>query len=46
MYEAPIDVMLNGKKFYIGHGDGLVKNDIGYRILKVILRNNFIKKLY
>ncbi len=46
MYEAPIDVMLNGKKFYIGHGDGLVKNDIGYRILKVILRNKFVQKLY
>jgi len=46
LYEAPIDVMLNGKKFYIGHGDGLVKNDIGYRILKIILRNKFIQKLY
>ena len=46
MYEAPIEVMLNGKKFYIGHGDGLVKKDIGYRILKVILRNKFTQKLY
>ena len=46
MYNDPIEVMLNGKKFYIGHGDGLVKNDIGYRILKVILRNKFIQKLY
>ncbi|MCZ6702846.1 MAG: UDP-2,3-diacylglucosamine diphosphatase [Ignavibacteria bacterium] len=46
MYNDPIEVMLNGKKFYIGHGDGLVQNDIGYRILKVILRNKFIQRLY
>ena len=28
-----------GKRFYIHHGDGLLKNDTGYRILKAILRN-------
>lgn len=37
---------LNGKKFFIGHGDGLVKNDLGYNILKKILRNRFIQFLY
>lgn len=37
---------LNGKKFFIGHGDGLVKNDLGYNILKSILRNKFIQFLY
>lgn len=46
MYEDPIDITLNGKRFYIGHGDGLVANDIGYKILKKILRNKFIQKLY
>ena len=38
--------ILNGKKFFIGHGDGLVKNDLGYNILKKILRNRFIQILY
>ena len=46
MHEDPIAVTLNGKKFYIGHGDGLVKNDVGYMILKTVLRNNIIQRLY
>ncbi|RKY98025.1 MAG: UDP-2,3-diacylglucosamine diphosphatase [Ignavibacteriae bacterium] len=46
MYEGSLDVLLNGKRFYIAHGDGLVKNDIGYKILKVVLRNKFIQKMY
>jgi len=46
MHEDPISVTLNNKKFYIGHGDGLVKNDVGYRILKAVLRNRVIQRLY
>ena len=46
MYEGSLDILLNGKRFYIAHGDGLVKNDIGYKILKVVLRNKFIQKMY
>ena len=46
MYEGSLDVLLNGKRFYLAHGDGLVKNDVGYKILKVILRNKFIQKMY
>ena len=37
---------MNNKSFYITHGDGLAKKDIGYRILKRILRNKFNIKLY
>jgi len=46
MHEDPISVTLNNNKFYIGHGDGLVKNDVGYRILKAVLRNKVIQRLY
>ena len=46
MHEDPIAVTLNGKNFYIGHGDGLVTNDVGYKILKAVLRNKFSQKLY
>lgn len=46
LYEDPVEVVLNDKRFYIGHGDGLVKNDIGYKILKKVLRNKIIQKLY
>lgn len=41
-----IDTTINGKRFYIAHGDGLAKRDIGYRILKRVLRNPLNIKLY
>lgn len=46
LYPHPSEFTLNGKKFFIGHGDGLVQNDTGYKILKGILRNNFLQKAY
>lgn len=36
----------NGFKAFIAHGDGYVKNDKGYRILKAVLRNKFVQGLY
>lgn len=35
-----------GKKFYISHGDGLLYNDWGYKILKKVIRNRFAQWLY
>ena len=35
----PTKYVIGGKKFYIHHGDGLLKNDTGYRILKRVLRS-------
>ena len=46
MYADALSVDLNGKKFFIGHGDGMVSNDTGYNILKWILRNKFFQWLY
>jgi len=46
IYENDIEYSINGKKFYLGHGDGLVKNDIGYLILKKIFRNKSIQNIY
>lgn len=46
LYESGLSIDLEGKKFYMGHGDGLVKNDIGYLVLKKILRNKFIQGMY
>ena len=46
MYENPIERVLNGKKFFIGHGDGMVKNDLGYNILKKVLRSKGLQKIY
>ncbi|MEW6003821.1 MAG: UDP-2,3-diacylglucosamine diphosphatase [Stygiobacter sp.] len=46
LYFNELAVELNNKKFFIAHGDGLIKNDIGYKILKKFLRNKFIQKIY
>lgn len=46
LYENGFEKVLDGKRFYIAHGDGLVKNDYGYLILKKVLRNKGIQKLY
>ena len=42
----PITRDLDGKKFYIHHGDGLAYNDTGYKILKAILRNKASQFFY
>ncbi|MEO6693842.1 MAG: UDP-2,3-diacylglucosamine diphosphatase [Ignavibacteria bacterium] len=41
-----IEREIEGKKFYIHHGDGFAYNDLGYRILKKVLRSNLSQKLY
>lgn len=46
LHQDGIERVLNGKKFYIAHGDGLVKNDMGYNILKKILRNKTLQMFY
>ena len=42
----PFAATIDGKKFYIHHGDGLVGKDVGYRILKIVLRNPLAIWLY
>ncbi len=46
LYENSLTASLNDKKFFIAHGDGLVKNDYGYLILKKILRNKVLQTFY
>lgn len=45
-YYQAFDTVIDGKKIFIHHGDGLASNDTGYRILKKILRNPFNIWLY
>jgi UDP-2,3-diacylglucosamine hydrolase len=44
--DKPIERTIEGKRFYIHHGDGLAYNDLGYRILKKILRNKVTQFFY
>ncbi len=46
VYENEIEMIIDSKKFFLGHGDGLIENDLGYNILKKVLRNKFLQKLY
>jgi len=46
LYHDGISITIDEKKFFLAHGDGLVKNDIGYLILKKVLRNPFLQKVY
>ena len=34
IYRSPLEVSINNKKFYLGHGDGLGPGDRGYKIIK------------
>ena len=46
IFRDAFDVTIDGKKIFLHHGDGLSDNDIGYKILKKILRNRFNIWLY
>jgi UDP-2,3-diacylglucosamine hydrolase len=46
MYKDAVSFSLNGKKFFIGHGDCMVENDLGYKILKWVLRNRITQWMY
>jgi UDP-2,3-diacylglucosamine hydrolase len=46
VHHQPIQRTFNGKKFFIGHGDGLGPGDHGYKLLKSVLRNPFSQWLY
>ena len=37
---------INGKKFYLFHGDGVAKKDVGYRILRRFLRSPINLRLF
>lgn len=41
LYRRPITRTFSGKKFYIGHGDGLGPGDKGYKFLKKVFENKF-----
>ncbi len=46
VYHSPQTFEYNGRKFLIGHGDGLGPGDQGYKLLKKIFRNPACKFLF
>ena len=45
-HRQPITKILNGKKFFIGHGDGLGPGDYGYKFLKKVFANPICQWLF
>jgi len=46
IHREPVELVLGGKRILLHHGDGLALNDIGYRLIKPVLRNRFSIALY
>ena len=46
VYYQTKEFQIEGKTFFIGHGDGLGPNDIGYKIMKKIFRNSFFQTMF
>jgi UDP-2,3-diacylglucosamine hydrolase len=46
LHNDPISIELEGKKFFLAHGDGLGPGDLGFRILKWAFRNKVLQWLY
>lgn len=46
IYRKPVSVIINGKRFMIGHGDGLGPGDRKYKIIKRIFENKIARWLF
>ncbi|MDC0584385.1 UDP-2,3-diacylglucosamine diphosphatase [Bacteroidales bacterium] len=46
IHKYPIEKVINGKKFLLGHGDGIVKEDWSYNILKKIFATPSLQWLF
>lgn len=46
LHRDPIQVDLKGKRFFLGHGDGLGPGDQGYKFIKSVFRNQMSQWLY
>lgn len=46
IYREPITREYHGKKFYLGHGDGLGPGDNGYKFIKKVFANPFCQWLF
>lgn len=46
VYRGPVERQFYGKKFFIGHGDGLGPGDHGYKFIKKVFANKFCQWLF
>lgn len=46
LYLEPCALELDGKQVFLHHGDGLAPRDLGYRMIKPVLRNRLAIRMY
>lgn len=46
VHRQPFELTIEGKRIFLHHGDGLADNDLGYKLIKPVLRNRFNVWLY
>ena len=46
VHPHPFEITLQGKRVFLHHGDGLATKDLGYRLIKPVLRNRLSIALY
>ncbi|MFN0156608.1 MAG: UDP-2,3-diacylglucosamine diphosphatase [Bacteroidota bacterium] len=46
VHSEPFEIAVDGKRVFLHHGDGLAKNDLGYRLIKPVLRSRLSIWLY
>jgi len=46
IHTSPLTTILNGKKFYLAHGEGFGTRDTGYKILLSIFHNKPLRVMY
>jgi UDP-2,3-diacylglucosamine hydrolase len=46
VYPGHEETVLQGKRVHLYHGDGLIRRDVGYRVLKRLLRNPLNQALF
>ncbi|MFN0275834.1 MAG: UDP-2,3-diacylglucosamine diphosphatase [Chitinophagales bacterium] len=46
VHHKPITIEINGKLFFIGHGDGVGPGDKGYKFMNKIFKNRFCQWLF
>jgi UDP-2,3-diacylglucosamine hydrolase len=45
-HSNPVELNLDGQRYFLAHGDGISSDDAGYRLLKRILRSRILVRLY
>lgn len=46
LHTADTEFLIDGKRFYVGHGDGLDPKDRGYLLIRRIFHNHFLQRCF